>query len=302
MQVPKTIKVKGPKKEFKVQNPIEAAHLISAKRPKKKNFKARKSLKAPELISAKEHKKKEFKAAKSYEAKTIKVEEKHHWSDDERDDNRAHSNDSESDSEPSRPKRKQKQKDRRSDDEAEDEEKVYYSQVYNSSDKSSESESESESDPESETEQTDSEQQTKVSENDLRRLLIQYAAGESGPSDQYDIPSTKGDSNLSDQVNTFDPHEALSVRKTDTTEYIDVIRKKLLTELHPDKLSGKASEKEVSRAQKWTREINRAWEILGNASKRKVYDKYGITEESDFIGRMAVMNLRGRQKISADYR
>lgn len=287
IEAPAMISTRDKKKDFVAKRAVEAPKTIEAKMPRKKEFKAPKQLYVPDPISAKGPKKKEFKAARSYEAKTIKIREQNRWSDDEGEEDKVYSDGSGSDSEPSKRRQRRKHGNRWSDDEAEDTRKAYHS----------DNDSELESD--SGVERSDCERGVNPSKKGVGRLRIEYADERPGSKRHApDSISSEEDSDSSDD-DTFDPYEALGVRKGDTTAFIDSIRKKLLSKYHPDKFGGKASERDVTRAQRRTQEINRAWDILGDASRRKACDKYGIIENNDLDEEMAVMRLSHRKKAES---
>lgn len=71
-----------------------------------------------------------------------------------------------------------------------------------------------------------------------------------------------------------DPYSILGVTKTATQDEIKKTYRKLAMQYHPDKNKGdkKAEEK--------FKEINNAYEVLGDVKKRKEYDTFGSARES----------------------
>ena len=63
-------------------------------------------------------------------------------------------------------------------------------------------------------------------------------------------------------------YEVLSVTKTATDSEISSSYRKLAVKFHPDKSPGKASEAKF-------KEINQAYDVLGDSKKRALYDEFG---------------------------
>jgi curved DNA-binding protein len=70
-------------------------------------------------------------------------------------------------------------------------------------------------------------------------------------------------------MNYKDYYKTLGVNKTATEDEIKKAYRKLAKEFHPDRNKGNAS------AEAKFKEINEAYEVLGDAEKRKTYDLYG---------------------------
>ncbi len=71
-----------------------------------------------------------------------------------------------------------------------------------------------------------------------------------------------------------DYYEVLGVERTDAHKTIQSAFRKLARQFHPDKNGGK-SKAEIAAAEEKFKEIGEAWEVLGDAAKRKRYDSYG---------------------------
>lgn len=66
-----------------------------------------------------------------------------------------------------------------------------------------------------------------------------------------------------------DPYSVLGVSKTATQDEVKKAYRKLAMQYHPDKNKGdKKSEEKF-------KEVNNAYEVLGDAKKRKEYDTFG---------------------------
>ncbi|KAK7189776.1 hypothetical protein PSPO01_04166 [Paraphaeosphaeria sporulosa] len=81
-------------------------------------------------------------------------------------------------------------------------------------------------------------------------------------------------------VSSFDPYIALGLQgKRSTVDQVDIDAsyKFLLRKWHPDRHMSRTKE-EQDNATERTAELNRAYDILGNAGRRKVFDRTGKTE------------------------
>ncbi len=74
-------------------------------------------------------------------------------------------------------------------------------------------------------------------------------------------------------------YEILGVSKTASDEEIKKAYRKLAITLHPDRFTN-ASEPEKKQAEEKFKEINKAYEVLGDKEKRANYDKYGTEDGS----------------------
>ncbi len=72
-----------------------------------------------------------------------------------------------------------------------------------------------------------------------------------------------------------DPYSTLGVAKGSSAEDIKKAYRKLAHQYHPDKPSGNAEK---------FKEINAAYQVLGDDAKRKQYDQYGSTDEQPGFG------------------
>ena len=71
-----------------------------------------------------------------------------------------------------------------------------------------------------------------------------------------------------------DFYEVLGVSKSSTEAEIKKAYRKLAMQYHPDKFS-QASDKEKAEAEAKFKEINEAYQVLSDATKKQQYDTYG---------------------------
>mgnify|MGYP001583070059 CR=1 FL=1 len=69
---------------------------------------------------------------------------------------------------------------------------------------------------------------------------------------------------------TEDLYRILGVEKSASAAEIKKVYRKLARELHPDR------NKDNKEAEERFKKVSAAYAVLGNAEKRKIYDKYGI--------------------------
>ena len=80
-----------------------------------------------------------------------------------------------------------------------------------------------------------------------------------------------------------DLYEILGVSKTASDDEIKKAYRKLAITLHPDRFAN-ATDKEKKDAEDKFKEINKAYEVLGDKEKRANYDKYGTEDGSQGFG------------------
>ena len=80
-----------------------------------------------------------------------------------------------------------------------------------------------------------------------------------------------------------DLYEILGVSKTASDDEIKKAYRKLAITLHPDRFAN-ATDKEKKEAEDKFKEINKAYEVLGDKEKRANYDKYGTEDGSQGFG------------------
>lgn len=82
---------------------------------------------------------------------------------------------------------------------------------------------------------------------------------------------------------SFNYYEILGIEKNVTNQEIRKAYKKLVVKCHPDKnIDNKEKAEEVFK------KVTEAYSVLSDSEKRKRYDLYGITENSDQINYMEV--------------